>query len=76
MKLEEVASLLNGEIFGDHDIKITGASGIQDAKEGDITFVSAKKYVKDLDYARKEKFFRKNFMEYRIKVLLFKNANN
>ena len=52
MKLEEVASLLNGEIFGDHDIKITGVSGIQDAKEGDITFVSAKKYVKDLSGCR------------------------
>jgi UDP-3-O-[3-hydroxymyristoyl] glucosamine N-acyltransferase len=48
VKLKELASLLNGEIFGDHDVEITGVSGIHEAQEGDITFVSAKKYVKDL----------------------------
>ncbi len=52
MKLGELASLLNGEIFGDRDIEISGVSGINEAKEGDITFISAKRYVKDLSGSR------------------------
>ncbi|MFZ6016915.1 MAG: UDP-3-O-(3-hydroxymyristoyl)glucosamine N-acyltransferase [Nitrospirota bacterium] len=48
MKLKELASLLNGEVIGDPDIEITGISGINEAQEGDITFISAKRYIKDL----------------------------
>ncbi|MEW6162661.1 MAG: UDP-3-O-(3-hydroxymyristoyl)glucosamine N-acyltransferase [Nitrospirota bacterium] len=47
MKLREIASLLNGEIIGPpraDDIEITGVSGINEAREGDITFVSAERY--------------------------------
>ncbi len=52
MKLKELASLLNGKIFGDHNIEITGVSGIHEAKEGDITFISSKKYLKDVSACR------------------------
>jgi UDP-3-O-[3-hydroxymyristoyl] glucosamine N-acyltransferase len=52
VKLRELASLLNGEIFGDRDIEISGVSSINDAKEGDITFISAKRYIKDLSGSR------------------------
>lgn len=48
MKLRELASLIHGEIIGDESIEITGASGIREAKEGDITFLSARKFLKDL----------------------------
>ena len=48
MKLRELASLIHGEIIGDESIEITGVSGIREAKEGDITFLSARKYLKDL----------------------------
>lgn len=48
MKLTEIASLLNGEIFGSHDLEITGVSGIHEAEEGDITFIASKKYLKDI----------------------------
>lgn len=51
MKLKELASLLNGEIIGPphaDNIEITGVSGIKEAQEGDITFISAQRYVKDL----------------------------
>jgi UDP-3-O-[3-hydroxymyristoyl] glucosamine N-acyltransferase len=51
VKLKKIASLLNGEIIGppqaDH-IEITGVSGIKEARKGDITFISAQKYMKDL----------------------------
>ncbi len=48
MKLEDIAKLVNGEIFGDHELEITGVSGILDAKPGDITFISSKKYLKEI----------------------------
>jgi UDP-3-O-[3-hydroxymyristoyl] glucosamine N-acyltransferase len=48
VKLRELASLIHGEIIGDESIEITGASGIREAKEGDITFLSARKFLKDL----------------------------
>ena len=49
MKLKDLALLLNGEIVsGNGDIDITGVSGISDAKAGDVTFLSSKKYLKDL----------------------------
>ncbi len=48
MRLKDIASLVDGEIIGTHDIEITGASGINEAKEGDITFIASKKYLKDL----------------------------
>ncbi len=52
MKLKKIASLLNGEIIGNHDIEITGVSGIKEAQKGDIIFISAKRYVKDLSGCR------------------------
>lgn len=52
MKLKEIASLLSGEVLGDPDVEISGVSGIAEAKERDITFVSAKKYLKDISKCR------------------------
>jgi UDP-3-O-[3-hydroxymyristoyl] glucosamine N-acyltransferase len=52
VKLGDLASLLNGEILGDRDIEISGVSGIAEAKEGDITFISAKRYIRDLPGSR------------------------
>jgi len=52
VKLKELAPLLSGEILGDPEIEITGVSGINEAKDGDITFVSAKKYIKDISKCR------------------------
>lgn len=49
MKLKDIAKSINGEIFGDPELEITGVSGILDAKQGDITFISSKKYLKDID---------------------------
>ncbi len=51
MKLKEIASLLKGEIIGPpqaDNIEITGVSGIKEAQEGDISFMSAQKYRKEL----------------------------
>jgi UDP-3-O-[3-hydroxymyristoyl] glucosamine N-acyltransferase len=55
VKLIELASLLSGEIIGPPqaaEIEIGGVSGIDDAKEGDITFLSSKKYLRNLPSCR------------------------
>ena len=42
--LAEIAKIVGGEVLGDQGLIITGLSGIQDAKEGDLTFLSNPKY--------------------------------
>jgi UDP-3-O-[3-hydroxymyristoyl] glucosamine N-acyltransferase len=51
VKLTDIASLVKGEIIGPpeaDDVEITGVSGIHDAQEGDISFIAAQKYLKEL----------------------------
>ncbi|MFH1771904.1 MAG: UDP-3-O-(3-hydroxymyristoyl)glucosamine N-acyltransferase [Candidatus Omnitrophota bacterium] len=43
--LGEIAKLVNGELFGEANIVITGISGINEAKKGDITFLANSKYA-------------------------------
>lgn len=43
--LREIAVFVGGEVIGDADVVITGASGIKEAKDGDITFVANPKYT-------------------------------
>jgi UDP-3-O-[3-hydroxymyristoyl] glucosamine N-acyltransferase len=52
VKLKHIASLFQGEIIGDQTLEITGVSGIHDAKEGEITFLASKKYLKDLEKSK------------------------
>lgn len=46
MKLKDFAEIVKGVIQGDPDTEITGVSGVMDAHEGDITFVSSSKYLR------------------------------
>ena len=50
--LKEIAGLIDGEVVGDGDILITGASGIREAAEGDITFLANSKYSSLMDKTR------------------------
>ncbi|RKY32797.1 MAG: UDP-3-O-(3-hydroxymyristoyl)glucosamine N-acyltransferase [Candidatus Omnitrophota bacterium] len=43
--LKEIASYVEGEVIGDQGLVITGISGIEEAGEGDITFVANPKYI-------------------------------
>ncbi len=52
MKLSDIASLLHGEIYGSPDLDISGVSGIRDAREGDITFLSGKRHLKDIPFCK------------------------
>jgi UDP-3-O-[3-hydroxymyristoyl] glucosamine N-acyltransferase len=48
MNIKEFAELVNGEIIGDPQRTITGVSGVREAKEGDITFISSPQYIRYL----------------------------
>jgi UDP-3-O-[3-hydroxymyristoyl] glucosamine N-acyltransferase len=48
MKLSELCTLLQGELVGNGDIEIVNLAKIQDAQEGDLTFLANPKYVKYL----------------------------
>lgn len=45
MKLSEIASLFNAKIEGDDEIEILGVKGLEDAQEGDITYITSSKYA-------------------------------
>jgi UDP-3-O-[3-hydroxymyristoyl] glucosamine N-acyltransferase len=47
--LKEIAELIGGEIVGEANTVITGVAGIQDASEGDITFLANSKYLSFLE---------------------------
>ena len=47
MKLKDFAEIAEGVIQGNPETEITGVAGIMEAKEGDITFVSSPKHLKD-----------------------------
>jgi UDP-3-O-[3-hydroxymyristoyl] glucosamine N-acyltransferase len=46
MKLKEIAGHVEGRVVGSPDIDITGVSGLEDARKGDITFLADKKNLK------------------------------
>ena len=52
MKLREIAEILNCKLVGNEDVEINGVAEIQNAKEGQITFLSNPKYRKFLKTTR------------------------
>ncbi len=48
MTLSEIARMLGGAVIGRDDIIINNIASIEDAREGDITFIVDKKYAKKL----------------------------
>ncbi|MHB8770697.1 MAG: UDP-3-O-(3-hydroxymyristoyl)glucosamine N-acyltransferase [Syntrophales bacterium] len=46
--LNEIAAFLGGEVIGDGDVLVERIRGIDDAGEGDLTFVANRKYRKKL----------------------------
>lgn len=47
--LKELAELVDGELLGREDLIITGACGIKEAEEGDITFLANPRYMPYLE---------------------------
>ncbi|MFH0876852.1 MAG: UDP-3-O-(3-hydroxymyristoyl)glucosamine N-acyltransferase [Candidatus Omnitrophota bacterium] len=50
--LKELAGIVNGELVGDPGIVISGVSGIEEAKEGDLTFLANRRYLPLLNTTR------------------------
>jgi UDP-3-O-[3-hydroxymyristoyl] glucosamine N-acyltransferase len=48
-KLSEIASFLGGELVGDAQVMIENIRGIDEAGEGDLTFISNPKYLKSIE---------------------------
>ncbi len=46
--LGKLAEIIGGTVKGDDQIQITGANGIENAQQGDISFVSNQKYLNNL----------------------------
>lgn len=66
MKLREIAELVKGKIIGPAeigDLQITGVSGIYDAKEGDITYLSNVKLMNDLKKSRASVVIASEYIE-------------
>lgn len=49
MNLKELADILGAELTGPADVDIRGAAAVQDAKQGQITFITGNNYLKDLE---------------------------
>jgi UDP-3-O-[3-hydroxymyristoyl] glucosamine N-acyltransferase len=47
--LQEIAEFIGGQVVGDGSVIITGVAGIQDAREGDLTFLANPKYLPFLE---------------------------
>lgn len=45
MKVKEISAIIKGEVCGDENLKIEGVSGLDTAKEGDISFLADSKFV-------------------------------
>lgn len=52
MRISEIAEIFNAKIEGDPDLEIKDVKGIEDAAEGDITYIVSSKY---LDLAKNSK---------------------
>ncbi|MDI6727813.1 MAG: UDP-3-O-(3-hydroxymyristoyl)glucosamine N-acyltransferase [Thermodesulfovibrionales bacterium] len=63
MKLKDIANLIGGEIIGDGQLDITGAAGISDAKEGDITFLSGTKLLNELKNSKASAVIVKGYVK-------------
>lgn len=52
MKLSEIAGRLNCRLAGDGDVEIVRIAGIDEAGQGDLTFVSNRKYISHIKNTR------------------------
>jgi len=62
MKLSEIAKFLNAELIG-IDSEVSGVKGIDDAQEGDITYIVSSKYIEAAKNSRASAFIVKEKIE-------------
>ena len=52
LSVADIAQIIRGELVGDGGLKISGCSGIQEAKEGEITFLANPKYLSQAETSK------------------------
>lgn len=52
MKLKELADMFGAELTGPADVDILGAAGVREAREGQITFITGKDHLRDLEHSQ------------------------
>jgi UDP-3-O-[3-hydroxymyristoyl] glucosamine N-acyltransferase len=52
MKLSELAGILGAELIGPGSAELTGAAGVHDAGEGQVTFIAGPQFLKDLETSK------------------------
>ena len=52
LKLQKIAEMIEGEVVGDGGVEISGVAKIEEAGNGEITFLANKKYIKYLKESR------------------------
>ena len=52
MRLSEIAQKISAELSGNGDIEITGINGLNEARNGELTFITDEKHWKDLARCR------------------------
>jgi UDP-3-O-[3-hydroxymyristoyl] glucosamine N-acyltransferase len=52
MKLKELADMLGAELTGPAEVDILGAAGVREAREGQITFITGKDHLRDLELSQ------------------------
>ena len=57
--VREVADFVNGKVYGDVNFEITNIAKIQEAKEGDLTFLYLSSYEKYLNTTKASVIFIK-----------------
>ena len=68
-KIKNLAEIFEGKIIGNNNLSINGISTIENAKKGDITFLSNNKYVKHIKTTKASAIIIDN------KSLISKNSN-
>lgn len=52
MKLSEIASKLGCRMQGENDVEILGIAGIEEARPGELTFVSNRRYIQHIKHTK------------------------
>jgi UDP-3-O-[3-hydroxymyristoyl] glucosamine N-acyltransferase len=51
-KLREICECVNGELYGDGEIEISGVAGIKEARQHEITFLANAKYRSEMEHTQ------------------------
>src|SRR5438045_3225523 len=71
--LAELAKIVQGEVSGDERIVIKGFNGIENAKEGDLTFVSNPKYLPMVEHSKASAIIASRTLKINYKNVLYVN---